>query len=58
MRYIGICCGNTPAHTRALAEALGRHPEASRFSPDMSKHFAFGTDSSLDKETLDLASKL
>jgi betaine-homocysteine S-methyltransferase len=58
VRYVGICCGNTPAHTRALAEALGRHPEASRYSPDMSKHFAFGTDPSLDKETLDLAPKL
>jgi betaine-homocysteine S-methyltransferase len=58
VRYIGICCGNEPAHTRALAEALGRRPEASRYSPDMSKHFAFGTDPSLDQETLSVAERL
>jgi betaine-homocysteine S-methyltransferase len=58
IRYLGICCGNSPAHTRAIAEALGRHPPASRYSPDMSKHFAFGTDSSLDAETLGIAPRL
>jgi betaine-homocysteine S-methyltransferase len=58
IHYIGICCGNAPSYTRAVAEALGRHPEASRYSPDMSKHFAFGTDPTLDKETLELAPKL
>jgi betaine-homocysteine S-methyltransferase len=58
VRYIGICCGNEPAHTRAVAEALGRRPEASRYSPDMSRHFAFGTDPSLDSETLSVAEKL
>ena len=58
IRYIGICCGNSPAHTREVAEALGRHPEASRYSPDMSKHFAFGTDPSLDVQTLAVAEKL
>lgn len=58
VRYLGLCCGNGPHHTRALAEALGRRPEASRYSPDMSKHFAFGTDPSLDPQTLGLASEL
>ena len=58
IRYLGICCGNSPAHTRAIAEALGRHPPASRYSPDMSKHFAFGTDPSLDPETLEIAPRL
>ena len=58
VRYIGICCGNEPAHTRAVAEALGRRPEASRYSPDMSRHFAFGTDPSLDRETLSVADRL
>ncbi len=44
VNYLGVCCGAGPHHIRALAEALGRHPPASRYSPDMSKHYAMGTD--------------
>ena len=33
VRYLGVCCGAGPHHVRALAEALGRHPPASRYSP-------------------------
>src|SRR5207249_4791894 len=44
VRYLGVCCGAGPHHVRSLAEALGRRPPASRFSPDMSKHILFGTD--------------
>jgi betaine-homocysteine S-methyltransferase len=58
VRYIGICCGGAPHHVRAMAEALGRRPPASRYSPDMSKHFAFGTDPSLDRQTRELAPNL
>ncbi len=47
VRYLGVCCGAAPHHIRAMAEALGRHPEASRYSEDMSKHAYFGTDPSL-----------
>jgi betaine-homocysteine S-methyltransferase len=47
IRYLGVCCGAGPHHIRAVAEAIGRRPEASRYSPDMSKHYAFGTDASL-----------
>jgi betaine-homocysteine S-methyltransferase len=43
VRYLGICCGAGPHHIRALAEALGRHPPASKYSADMSKHAFFGT---------------
>jgi len=43
IRYLGVCCGAGPHHIRAVAEALGRHPEASRYSPDMSKHSFLGT---------------
>jgi betaine-homocysteine S-methyltransferase len=43
IRYLGICCGAGPHHIRALAEALGRHPPASKYSADMSKHAYFGT---------------
>jgi betaine-homocysteine S-methyltransferase len=41
--YLGLCCGAGPHHVRSLAEALGRRPEASRYSEDMSKHAFFGT---------------
>lgn len=27
------CCGTSPYHIRAIAEALGRRPEASKYSP-------------------------
>ncbi|HEX9138527.1 MAG TPA: homocysteine S-methyltransferase family protein [Steroidobacteraceae bacterium] len=43
VRYLGVCCGAGPHHIRALAEALGRHPAASEYSADMSKHAYFGT---------------
>jgi betaine-homocysteine S-methyltransferase len=43
IRYLGICCGAGPHHIRALAESVGRKPEASRYSADMSKHAFFGT---------------
>ena len=43
VKYLGVCCGAGPHHIRAMAEALGRHPPASRFSADMSRHTFFGT---------------
>ena len=42
IRYIGLCCGGAPHYVRSMAEALGRHPPASDYSPDMSKHFIYG----------------
>ncbi|MGO9804301.1 MAG: homocysteine S-methyltransferase family protein [Steroidobacteraceae bacterium] len=42
-RYLGVCCGAGPHHIRALAESVGRHPPASRYSVDMSKHTIFGS---------------
>jgi betaine-homocysteine S-methyltransferase len=41
--YLGLCCGAGPHHVRAMAEALGRTPPASRYSPDMSQHAFLGT---------------
>jgi betaine-homocysteine S-methyltransferase len=38
INYIGGCCGVAPYHVRAMAEALGRRPEASAKSPDLSRH--------------------
>ena len=47
VHYIGLCCGAGPHHVRAVAEALGRAPEASRYSPDMSRHAFFGTNEAI-----------
>jgi len=52
-RYLGVCCGAGPHHVRSMAEALGRRPPASRYSPDMSKHILFGSDKRLWKENLE-----
>lgn len=41
VRYLGLCCGAGPHHIRAMAEALGDTPPASRYSPDMTKHYAY-----------------
>jgi betaine-homocysteine S-methyltransferase len=38
VNYIGICCGGAPHHVRSMAEALGRKPPASRYSPEMTLH--------------------
>ena len=43
VRYLGICCGAGPHHVRAVAEAAGKAPSASRYSPDMSKHSFLGS---------------
>ena len=48
--YLGVCCGAGPHHIRAMAEALGRTPPASRYTADMSKHAFLGTDPTLKPE--------
>jgi betaine-homocysteine S-methyltransferase len=58
INYQGVCCGAGPHHIRAMAEALGKKPPASRYSPDMSKHYAFGTDSRLRKENQSFAKNM
>lgn len=58
VRYIGGCCGTGPHHVRAMAEALGRTPAASRFSADMSKHYAFGTAERLKRQNQAYVGKL
>lgn len=42
VQYIGLCCGNASHYTRLLAEEYGRKPPASKYAPDMSKHYRFG----------------
>ncbi len=56
--YLGLCCGAAPHHIRAMAEAMGRTPPASRYSADMSKHAYLGSDPSLQLENLAFAERL
>ena len=56
--YFGLCCGAAPHHIRAMAETLGRSPEASRYSPDMSKHAYLGTEQGLKRENREYADRL
>jgi betaine-homocysteine S-methyltransferase len=58
VNYQGVCCGAGPHHIRAMAEALGKNPPASRYSPDMSKHYALGSDERLRKENLEFAKEM
>jgi betaine-homocysteine S-methyltransferase len=56
--YLGVCCGAGPHHIRAVAEAIGRRPPASRYSPDMSKHAFLGSDAALKPEYQDYRERL
>jgi len=56
--YLGVCCGAAPHHIRSVAEALGRTPPASRFSPDMSKHAYWGTDERITAQNQQYAERL
>jgi betaine-homocysteine S-methyltransferase len=56
--YLGVCCGAAPHHVRAMAEAIGRTPPASRFSADMSKHAFLGTDGALARQEANIGTQL
>jgi betaine-homocysteine S-methyltransferase len=56
--YIGVCCGAGPHHIRAVAEALGRSPPASRYAPDMTRHSFFGTDAKIPRRYQEMAAEL
>jgi betaine-homocysteine S-methyltransferase len=58
VNYLGICCGAGPHHVRAVAEAVGQAPAASRYSPDMSKHSFLGTDAAIARSYQDYAPNL
>jgi betaine-homocysteine S-methyltransferase len=58
VHYLGVCCGAAPHHIRAMAEALGRVPPASRYTADMSKHAYLGSDPTLKAENRDYAERL
>jgi betaine-homocysteine S-methyltransferase len=58
VEYLGLCCGAAPHHIRAMAEALGRTPPASRYSADMSKHAYFGSEPGLQEDNLAFSARL
>ncbi len=58
IRYLGVCCGAGPHHIRALAEAVGKQPPASRYSADMSKHAFLGSHERIKQVQKDYANKL
>ncbi|HTP97797.1 MAG TPA: homocysteine S-methyltransferase family protein [Casimicrobiaceae bacterium] len=58
IRYVGVCCGAGPHHIRSLAEAVGKHPPASRYSADMSKHAFLGSHERIKQVQKDYAGKL
>ena len=58
VNFIGICCGAEPHHVREMSVALGRKPIAYKYYPDMSKHYAHGSDPSLKKHNTDAAKTL
>ncbi|KAK6985735.1 betaine--homocysteine S-methyltransferase 1 [Biomphalaria glabrata] len=51
VNYVGLCCGNASHYIRIVAEIYGRKPPASRYSPDMSRHYMFGDKSQFSKYT-------
>jgi betaine-homocysteine S-methyltransferase len=56
--YLGVCCGAGPHHIRAVAEAVGQVPPASRYSPDMSKHSFLGSDPGITQSYKEYAGQL
>ncbi|PFG13375.1 homocysteine S-methyltransferase family protein [Bacillus sp. es.036] len=49
VNYFGLCCGASPSMLREVAETVGRTAVNSIYSPNMEKHFLFGSDESLKK---------
>ena len=58
VRYLGVCCGAAPHHVRAVAEAAGKTPPASRYSPDMTKHSFLGSDPAITRSYREYAPNL
>jgi betaine-homocysteine S-methyltransferase len=50
--FIGLCCGAGSQHIRAVAEAMGKHPDASKYTSDMAKHGLLGSSDVVKKHEL------
>lgn len=49
INYIGLCCGNASFYFRELAEAYGRKPPTSKYTPNVGLSHIFGKTSEADK---------
>ena len=58
IHFIGICCGAEPHHVREMSVAVGKKPISYKYYPDMTKHYAHGTDETLKKINTDIAKEL
>jgi betaine-homocysteine S-methyltransferase len=58
VEYLGVWCGAAPPHKRSKGEARGRTPPASRYTADLSKHYALGTDARLQEGNQQFAERL
>jgi betaine-homocysteine S-methyltransferase len=50
VKYLGVCCGASPYHLRAMAMAVGVDCEAAKYKPDLSQHFALKDDDDVQKK--------
>ncbi|WP_114854308.1 homocysteine S-methyltransferase family protein [Brachybacterium sp. YJGR34] len=57
VNYLGVCCGAAPIHLREVAEAVGRTPEASRYSENMANHFMYGSNERLAPNVVELGER-
>ncbi|KGX91281.1 homocysteine methyltransferase [Pontibacillus halophilus JSM 076056 = DSM 19796] len=57
VNYFGLCCGASPSMLREVAETVGRVAPNSKYSPNMEKHFLFGTDDTLKSHNQEYRSK-
>jgi betaine-homocysteine S-methyltransferase len=51
VRHIGLCCGAAPHHIGAVAKAMGKTVPGSRYSPDISEHAFFGSDTKMPERS-------
>jgi betaine-homocysteine S-methyltransferase len=49
IKYLGICCGNSPTYLREVAMAAGKMPQAARFQENMANHFMYGSNERIPK---------
>lgn len=42
VQFVGLCCGASPYHLRALCNGLGKQCRANEYNIDMSRHYKFG----------------
>jgi betaine-homocysteine S-methyltransferase len=48
VNFLGLCCGNTPAFTRALAHSIGIKTRLSKYDPDLSMHSLYGKNNEIN----------